>query len=61
MCRLEAARWQQQKPQLDEMGVGLVVIVKENLDTEIDDFIEHAWKSKEGLYMDPTLVRFPLS
>lgn len=41
MCREEAAELSSLKPQLEERGVPLVAVVKENIGTEIQDFRPH--------------------
>uniref|UniRef100_A0AAY4DLS6 Peroxiredoxin-like 2A n=1 Tax=Denticeps clupeoides TaxID=299321 RepID=A0AAY4DLS6_9TELE len=38
MCREEASELSSLKPQLDELGVPLYAMVKENVDTEVQDF-----------------------
>lgn len=37
------------------MGVGLSCILKENIGSEVDDFITTAWDHGENLYMDQQL------
>lgn len=41
MCREEASELSSLKPQLEELGVPLVAVVKENVGTEIQDFRPH--------------------
>lgn len=41
MCREEASELSSLKPQLDELGVPLYAVVKENVETEIQDFSPH--------------------
>lgn len=41
MCREEASELSSLKPQLEELGVPLYAVVKENIDTEIQDFRPH--------------------
>uniref|UniRef100_A0A3Q0SZR4 Peroxiredoxin-like 2A n=1 Tax=Amphilophus citrinellus TaxID=61819 RepID=A0A3Q0SZR4_AMPCI len=41
LCREEASELSSLKPQLEELGVPLVAVVKENVGTEIQDFRPH--------------------
>lgn len=41
MCREEASELSSLKPQLEELGVRLVAVVKEDVGTEIQDFRPH--------------------
>lgn len=41
MCREEASELSSLKPQLEELGVPLVAVIKENVGTEIEDFRPH--------------------
>lgn len=41
MCREEASELSSLKPQLEELGVPLVAVVKESVGTEIQDFRPH--------------------
>lgn len=41
MCREEASELSSLKPQLEELGVPLVAVVKENIGSEIQDFKPH--------------------
>lgn len=40
-CRQEASELSSLKPQLEEFGIPLVAVVKENIGTEIEDFRPH--------------------
>eukprot|EP00667_Euglena_gracilis_P008981 EG_transcript_9103 len=55
LCREEAAKLNEKKAQLEELGVRLVAIVKENLPDEVADF-EHYWSSE--ILWDPDLGFF---
>lgn len=54
MCRAEAQRVYSRKPDLDQAGVSLVGIVKEDLPGEIDAFREGYWPDAP-LYMNSGL------
>lgn len=47
MCRRPAAELHAKKAELDQHGIRLVSIVKENLDSEIDDFRAKVWPDAE--------------
>uniref|UniRef100_A0A3B5Q3P6 Peroxiredoxin-like 2A n=1 Tax=Xiphophorus maculatus TaxID=8083 RepID=A0A3B5Q3P6_XIPMA len=48
MCREEASELSSLKPQLEELGVPLVAVVKENVGSEIQDFRPHFASSGLG-------------
>lgn len=60
MCRKPAADLHAKKDELNKNGVRLVAIVKENLDTEIDDFKARAWPEAD-LFMDESKLMYKIA
>ena len=60
LCREEAQNLWSKKADFDKLGVRLVAVVKEWIQTEIDDFSAKFWHNEE-LYLDEDKVRTTVS